>query len=509
MQGSAVRSWFVPLGLLIAFVAGCWPIVSSVFTRWFLFDESYSHGLLLAGMSAYLSVSAFRDSRPVAGFYPVWLIPLILCVCAYVVGGVMLLEALQLIAIIPMLMAALAVVWGWRQLLPFIIPIGILVFTVPFWDYLAWPLQNLTVFVNEIWLGWLDIQFRVDGVFVYLTNVGAFEVAHGCSGLRYLLVGMSLSAIYGQLNYARWRNRITLFAVAVGFALLANWIRVFVVIHQGYVTNMESSLVHNHEFFGWILFGVTLIPLFWISSRLERDEAVGTGVPGEQKTARSGWSGCVVASVLLLSPGLIVAGLSASSSLPDQVASAPRLLGSSDWAPYYERQAMGWKPVVHGADVIQNQLYFGRKRLVAGQGPDRLADIEIYTYLRQKPGKELVQDANRLYDMENWSVVSTSSMTVQGKDWSLLSLKSKHTGQTVSVAYGYSVGGYWRDSALAAKLAQIPAALAGRHDAHLVMVALTCSSCDQQQAIGPLVEQAQAPVFRFLDRTYGDGRDVR
>ena len=504
MQGRRLPFWVVPLSVLIAFVVGSWAVVSNVVSRWFLFDESYSHGLLLAGVSVYLSVLAYRQRPPVPGFYPLWLLPFLLCVMVYVAGGLLLLEALQLIAIIPMLMAALAVVWGWRQLVPFLIPVGILVFTVPFWDYLAWPLQNLTVFVNDILLGWFGIEFRVDGVFVYLTNIGAFEVAHGCSGLRYLLVGMSLSAMYGQLNYQRWRNRILLFAVSIGFALLANWVRVFVIIHQGYVSNMQSPLIHNHEFFGWILFGATLLPLFWIANRLERTEQDGPNLePGADTKRDRAYTGSMIAILILLLPGLVVSLLSANARLPERMPSAPRFLSDTDWAPYYQRQAMGWKPVIKGADIIQNQLYFGRKGLVAGQSPSRLADVEVYTYLKQKPGKELVQDANRLYDMELWSVDRTSSLTVDGKEWSLLSLTSRRTDQTVSVAYGYLVGGYWRDSALTAKLAQIPAALAGRHDAHLVMVALTCDGCDRSTELRSLVAEAQQPVTRFIDRSFG------
>lgn len=513
MHGRHLNLWVVPLCILIAFVIGCWTIVSSVVSRWFVFDESYSHGLLLAGVSVYLLVLAYRDRPPVPGMYPVWLIPFLLCVVVYVIGGLLLLEALQLIAIIPMLMAALAVVWGWRQLVPFIIPVGVLVFAVPFWDYLAWPLQILTVFVNDIWLGWLGIQFRVDGVFVYLTNIGAFEVAGGCSGLRYLLVGMSLSVIYGQLNYQLWRNRILLFVVSIAVGLLANWLRVFVIFEQGYATKMQSSLVHNHEFFGWILFGVMLIPLFWFANRLERGgseqpaEAQATVALGSQLRFRVPVT--IITILMLLSPGLTVSMLSASSTVPSELPSAPRLLSSNDWAPYYQRQAMGWKPVIKGADAIQNQLFFGRTDLVAGQSPKRLADVEIFTYLKQKPGKELVQDANRLYDMDLWSVDRTSSLMVQGRNWSLLSLKNRHSGQMVSVAFGYQVGGYWRDSALSAKLAQIPAALAGRHDAHLVVVALTCNGCDQRDEISRVVGEAQDPIIRFLASAYGQSGTIK
>ncbi|MDX1823273.1 MAG: exosortase, partial [Thiohalomonadales bacterium] len=345
-----MRSPIMPLCLFVAFVIGCWNIIVGVVSRWFVFDESYSHGLLLAALSVYMSGLAYRETRPQPGFFPIWLVPLILGVAAYVIGGIMLLEALQFVALIPLLMSALAVIWGWRQSVPFIIPVGILIFTVPFWDYLSWPLQNLTVYVNDIWLGWLGIQFRVDGVFVYLTNIGAFEVAGGCSGLRYLLVGMSLTAIYGQLNYQLWRNRILLFVVSIGVALLANWLRVFVIFQQGYVTKMQSPLVHNHEFFGWVLFGVMLIPLFWFANRLERGEPsqpVCSQVAARSDSqSRFALPAGIITVLILLSPSPLVAVLSANAAMPSDLSQVPRFLSGSDWAPYYERKAINWEPVI-------------------------------------------------------------------------------------------------------------------------------------------------------------------
>src|SRR5690606_33172616 len=128
------------------------------------------------------------------------------------------------------LLGVLAVLMGWRQVRYFIVPVGLLIFTVPVWDFLSWNLQVITVEINRLLLGLMDIEFRVEGVFVYLIGVGTFEVAHGCSGLRYLLVGQSLAVIYGELNLQRVRSRVIIFLAGVLLALVANWIRVFVII---------------------------------------------------------------------------------------------------------------------------------------------------------------------------------------------------------------------------------------------------------------------------------------
>ena len=245
------------------------PTLVGISSRWLKFDESYSHGFLLLAVSAYLVVRTARSLRPTPGFYPFWLIPFTLALLAYGLGGLLRVEALQHLMIVPLVLGALAVLLGWQQVKHFIAPIGLVFFAMPVWDFLAWTLQLITVEINRLLLGMFNIEFEVEGVFVYLIGVGAFEVAHGCSGLRYLLVGQSLALMYGELNLRTVRAKVILFLSGVFLALLANWIRVFVIIYMGYETNMQTSLIEDHDSFGWWVFAATLVPLFLLGRRLE------------------------------------------------------------------------------------------------------------------------------------------------------------------------------------------------------------------------------------------------
>jgi len=146
-------------------------------------------------------------------------------IAIYLAGELLMVQALRQIVLVPLILGGMAVLWGWRQLVPFIVPVGVLFFAIPVWDFISWPLQLITTSVNQVLLGPFGVEFEVEGVFIYLIGVGAFEIAHGCSGLRYLLVGMTLSFLYGELNYRRWSSRIMLAVVGVLFSLLANWIR--------------------------------------------------------------------------------------------------------------------------------------------------------------------------------------------------------------------------------------------------------------------------------------------
>ncbi|MGP4843258.1 exosortase [Marinobacter sp. 1Y8] len=507
MLGGHLRSVLIPLAIVLAFILGAWSTIDGVVSRWLAVDESYSHGFLLLAVSAYLVVQQWRLRAPAAIFSPFWLLPLCGFLLLYVAGSMLMIEAVQQFVLIPVLLCALGVIWGWRELVRFLIPVGLLVFAIPFWDYLAWPLQLITTKVNEILLGLLGIEFHVDGVFVFLTGVGAFEVAHGCSGLRYFLVGLTLSVVYGQMNFTLWRSRIMLCVLSVAFALAANWIRVFVIIHQGYVTNMESSLVGNHEFFGWIVFALSLIPLFWLANRMERGDKAGARVDAHQdheqgEASRVSKFGVVFTLLLLLAPAMALSVMSTQSSQLIAGQKAPRLMTTADWAPYYQRNAVRWAPVIHGADNIEVQAYFLRKGLSEGSAPKAIAAVEVYSYLDQKPGKELVQDSNHPFDRELWSIKQSREQTVDNVDWTVLTITSRRTGKTVTVAFSYLVGGRWLADPVKAKLAQITAAFAGQPDVHQVFVALDCEACTSEVLLNQVLADTQKQARIFVSQMF-------
>ncbi|MEC9041398.1 MAG: archaeosortase/exosortase family protein, partial [Pseudomonadota bacterium] len=154
------RLWpFLLVLCVLAFVT--FPTLEGIVTRWLKWDESYSHGLLLAGVSLYLIWRKVKANPVAPGFAPVWVLPLIACLLAYWVGGLIRLQALQQLALVPLLFAACATLMGWRQARWFIVPLGLLFLTIPVWDFLAWTLQVITVAVNKVLLGFFDIDFEV------------------------------------------------------------------------------------------------------------------------------------------------------------------------------------------------------------------------------------------------------------------------------------------------------------------------------------------------------------
>lgn len=507
------RDWLSPSIFLLIYIFGVWPTAVGLFQRWLKLDESYSHGLLIFAVSVFLSIRKWLEIRPVTGFYWVWALPFVLSALLYLTGGVLLIEAFQELALLPMLMSGLMVLWGWRQSCSFFVPVGLLVFGLPLWDYLAWPLQLVTVEVNQFLLSFLDIEFYVEGVFVYFPGVGAFEVAHGCSGLRYWLVGFTISVLYGELNYRTLKSRVMLAALGILLALLANWIRVFVIIYLGYESNMTSSLIADHEMFGWWVFAGTLVPLFIFAKRLEKREHRAVlinrpATPGQivDKERNDGIMGGVV--VAILASGFTFSACSTSMASHQQAKQDPlthevSLLVESEWLPLFQRQLAGWEPKVISPDRRYVQSFASRTRMDRAGAPAEELLIGLYSYDYQRPGGEVVQFGNRLYDPSNFTLEQTFSLDTD-EDGSLagLTLKFRGTEDRVHIVYGYYVEGRWETNNLQAKLAQLPGILNKRSDASLLVVGMECSSCDGKQRLAEFAPNLKQAVQNYLDRLY-------
>ncbi|MBN7768887.1 exosortase [Marinobacter daepoensis] len=498
--------WLAPWAFLILFLAGTWPALEGIGVRWLKLDESYSHGYLALAVSLFFTIRKWQTTRPVVGFYPFWLIPLVLSAAFYLIGGILFIEAFQQVALLPLLMSGLLALWGWKQAKPFFLPIGILLFTLPIWDYLAWSLQLITVAVNQLILSRLDIEFIVEGIIVYFPGVGAFEIAHGCSGLRYLLVGLTLVVLYSELNLRRLRERLLLCIVGVLLALVANWIRVFVIIYVGYESDMTSSLIHEHDTFGWWVFAGTLVPLFMFARYLERREVPENGEQQDfVKAPRSstGLKALGLLSVLFIvfswwtTPGMDEKGAAQGHSNPfsDEL---------TEWLPLFEDQLHGWQPIVERPDWSFGKTFFFRgdgALSEAGNG-ERLF-LGLYSYDYQRPGSEVVQYHNRLYAQERFFPNSTFPVPVTSSD-ELAGMKLKVLGgdKEVYVASGYYVEGRWETSDLEAKLAQLPGIFNSRTDASLLVIGLACDRCDGAGRLKALAPEIKQAAQEYLDRLY-------
>ncbi|WP_372966665.1 exosortase-associated EpsI family protein, partial [Marinobacter sp.] len=379
---------------------------------------------------------------------------------------------------------------------------GLLFLTVPVWDFLAWNLQLITVAVNKFLLGFLDINFEIEGVFVYLVGIGTFEVAHGCSGLRYLLVGQALVLIYGEMYLSRVRSRLMLFGLGVAFALMANWIRVFVIIYMGYETNMQSGLIEDHESFGWWVFAGTLVPLYFIARRLElRDDAAQPELSessGTTVNTKGTWVALVCVFVLVAMTWVL---LPEKRSMVTENPASYSVDLQGRYAPVFGAQLAGWRPLIRNPDRVYVQTLFDRQHVQAGGSVNETFYLGAFTYEFQRHRAELIQYSNRLYDRDLWipdqffSVTTNLGVPLQG-----ISLKSRVTGEHVYIAYSYLVEGRWEADQWRAKLAQVSGFFDSRDDASLLIAAVSCVDCEPEETLAGFIDLTFPAVISSIER---------
>ena len=247
-------SWKVLAVIVVALVVTGLAIPDTYHTLhqlWTKNNETYSHGYILLGFAIYVLVTDFRWQHfsPSFLYAPLALAAGLVWLAAEAVQ-IMLIQTLVLPGVFWCLLASMV---GFKNSLKTLVPVLSLYLALPVMDILVVPLQNLTTWVNTRLIQAIGITAYIETYNIHMPY-GIMRIAHGCAGLNYLLAGMSLGIFYSYLNLQRLSLQIRAVAVILVLSLVGNWIRVFGLIMIGYESKMQSELVYDHGFFGWIIF---------------------------------------------------------------------------------------------------------------------------------------------------------------------------------------------------------------------------------------------------------------
>lgn len=338
----------------------------------------YTHGWAVLAVTVWL---VWRDrhrlaATPLEASRLGW-VALALGSIAWLVGYQVGLLALSTL-VLPLLV--LTAVWsagGWLLARRAAFPVLFLYFALPVWELLNPLLQWFTAVVN-LWLTRLvGIPVVMDGNVIHIPE-GWFEIAGGCSGLHFFIVALAIATLHGHIDRDDARSQAMLLALGGGLALLTNWIRVFIIIVAGHLTDMQHFLVKvDHYYFGWVLFSFVLVGYVFLASYLPRRtrarrEAASPAVAASgRRTAPA-----VAFTVAALAAGpvwaLVQNQQSAVAPLPP-----PDIVGWSGPKP-----SLGdWCPVFANADEEALVEYYGESATM----------VTVYraVYHSQRQGKEL------------------------------------------------------------------------------------------------------------------------
>lgn len=464
-------------------------------------SETYTHAFVVPPIVAWLIWRRRTDLLPLQPRPAPWmLLPLAGLACLWWLGHLVTVAAAMQLALVAMLVCCVPIVLGWQVSWVLLFPLAFAFFAVPIGEFLTPMLMHWTVEV-------LVAGLRLSGIPVYqegqqlVIPSGRWAVIEACSGIRYLMATFMVGSLFAYLNYSSARKRLVFVAVSVVLPVVANWVRAYIIVMLGHISNNEIATGVDHLVYGWVFFGIVILGLFFIGARWA-DRAVPADV-GAQATAGPwqalpAWQPLAVtaaAALLMLWPTWMD-----DNNHADLAASRPKLVlpaALGDW----RGEAMpdgGWTPHVPTATMQQARRY---------HQADRVVGVHLAYYRGQVGDVKLVSSANHFLDPRDHHWVLLSHGTVQAAAgavpaaWRQVEMLAAEQGgqppgarQRLTVWRLYWVGGHLAQGDIHAKLLQAWLALRGQPDdgasIHLVSYL-------------PDTAQAQAQLSDFVRENFG------
>lgn len=233
-------------------------------SRWRWEGADMSHGWLIPLVSGFLvwrKRDELRKSVKCVDWRGLW--PFALSIALYLIGMRVQQTRLVLASLIGVLWAIPFFAYGRAVAGLLLFPCAYLVFCIPFTflDGLTLPLRLFNTVVSTELLNGLGIPVTRAGTAMYV-QVGsgfALDVAHPCSGLRYLTAMVAIAAVYAYLTFQTVRERTLLTLLSLPVAMIANTTRIFLIAVVGVVFGEKAATGFYHDYSGYVVFAVAIL----------------------------------------------------------------------------------------------------------------------------------------------------------------------------------------------------------------------------------------------------------
>jgi exosortase len=450
---------FLVIGLL--FNESIQPMV----TRWIKWHEDLSHAIptILAVLFLALRTEKFsykHDSKVTRGALIGAIAFLSLTWMVFAIANITLFANLIILLCIPFIFAAS---YSVRTAYFFVPIIGVLLFTIPIFG----KLNGYLVLMSSHTVGFLvhlvGMTALIDGQNIYLPS-GHIFIADGCSGIRYLTISILLSYLLSILNNYNLRQTLYTFTLAIVLALLTNWIRIFALVVIGDITEMKSSLMHDHETLGWVLFAVIMLPAIFFSPIHPKKIVTETEAPKLKP----------ILPLLALAIGPIF--LNITPNLPQTTTTFS--LQTLALNEYDNTRTLFREAPLDGYEVEHGSL--------------RVQDIDMQVQLAHhravKTKEKIIPYFDSLFNKQEWQITRDSTPEALKK----LGFKAnilKHTqSQSYQLfIYRLEIGASNTSSYETAKILQIPASISGKRYFNIFSIS---SECENQSCTNEITTAA-------------------
>jgi exosortase B len=306
-SGSRVRwlAWAIAAAGLAALYIPTYFSLAGTLWR----EEEYAHGPIILLVVAWLVwrergvFTADAKPAPVAGG-----LLLLAGLVPYVLGRALALPLFEVASHLPVVAGVVLAIGGWPALRRLAFPLVFLVFVIPLpgfvLDWATTPLKTLATIVVTALLQAAGYPVERAGV---VLDMGGHQmlVADACSGLNAIHSLFALGLLYAWLTPPRKALRIAvLLAAVIPIAVIANIVRVLILVLLAYHAGEEAAQGFLHGFAGIVLFLIAIGLLVAI----DRWKADGRKAPGDARhEAGARPSVALAASAALLMIGAAIA----------------------------------------------------------------------------------------------------------------------------------------------------------------------------------------------------------
>ncbi|HEX6137554.1 MAG TPA: exosortase A, partial [Casimicrobiaceae bacterium] len=421
-----------------------WKTAASIVAIW-IRSETFTHGFLVVPICLWL---AWRQRRELtqASAQPWWpgLAFVALAGALWLVASAADALGAGQFALAFMLQAAIVTIVGLRMARVLAFPIAFLLFAVPFGEIFIPTMIDWTADFTVAALRASGVPvFREVNLFVIPT--GSWSVVEACSGVRYVIASLMVGTLFAATAYRSWQRRVAFLAASVLVPVVANWLRAYLIVMLGHLSNNRLAVGVDHIIYGWIFFGVVMLLLFWVGSFWREDtrdvhEGIGPKAEAIAKIARPAAPFLVaaVAAVVVAAVWPLLAGAIDRSSAT-AAPTLPAIDGAGGWAQS-ATPLTDWTPKYSGQAAALAQTF---------ANGERKAGIFVEYYRAQQRGRELITSGNMLVAPEDnrWKEAASGETTI---DWAGVSKTARRVTLTGPDARLEVLSLYWVDGRITA-----------------------------------------------------------
>ncbi|HOY21767.1 MAG TPA: exosortase/archaeosortase family protein [Cellvibrio sp.] len=431
-----------------------------LFARWIKWDQELSHGIPTLFALLYLAFNCqklpFRQDKQIIRWALITTLGLLsLAWLIFAIANISILANTVLFFCIIVLSAASYSLKTARFLLPLF---GVLIFALPFFGQLNDILVSMSASIVGMLVHIVGITALVDGQNIFIPS-GHIYIADGCSGLRYFTISILLGYLLSILNNYNAKEALLTLAIATALGLLTNWLRIFLLVLIGDMTEMKSSLMHDHEFFGWILFTCVMLPSIFLAP-IRPAKYVHIESPAKLKP---------IAPLIALAIGPVLLAI-----IPNSVQSTSSFSLALLKNTNYQIETSPLE--IQVPPSVKEEL-----KQITWSGINVYAQLSEYRPNNLK--EKIIPYFENIYNKEQWIKIQEQA-TPELKDLGFHSLILKHANKQefITITYRFEVGGYNTDKYQTAKILQIPATFAGKRYSNFISMHSVCEdkTCESQ-----------------------------